>query len=45
MSRQGLRVMFGDGRTHFAMDHGRARRVELAPPDDRGIRQFLRFLD
>jgi len=45
MSRQGLRVMFGDGRTHFAMDHGQARRVKLAPPDDRGIRQFLRFLD
>jgi hypothetical protein len=45
MSRQGSRVMFGNGRAHFAMDRGRARPVELAPPDDQGIRQFLRFLD
>lgn len=45
MSRQGLRVMFGDGRDHYALDRGRVRRVELAPADDSGTRQFVRFID
>jgi hypothetical protein len=45
ISRQGRRVMFGNGREHFAMDNGRARRVELAPPDAAGVRMFQRFLD
>ena len=42
---QGHRVVFGNGREHFAMDGGRARRVELAPPDAAGVRLFRRFLD
>ena len=45
LSRAGRRVMFGDGRRHFAMDRGRARPVELAPPDEKGVRAFVRFLD
>jgi hypothetical protein len=45
ISRQGQRVMFGNSRDHFAMDGGRIRRVELAPPDAAGVRVFLRFLD
>jgi hypothetical protein len=45
ISRQGRRVMFGNGREHFAMDRGRARRAELAPPDEKGVRYFLRFLE
>lgn len=45
MSRQGLRVMVGNGREYYALDHGRARRAELGPPDESGTRPFLRFLD
>jgi hypothetical protein len=39
------RVMFGNGRDHFAIDQGRARRVELTAPDAAGLRLFRRFLD
>jgi len=42
---QGHRVMFGNGREHFALDNGRVRRVELAEPNDEGVRLFRRFLD
>jgi len=45
MSRQGLRVMFGDGRNHHALDRGRVRPIELGPPDKSGTRRFVRFLD
>jgi len=42
---QGYRVMFGNGREHFALDQGRVRRAELAEPDADGVRLFRRFLD
>jgi hypothetical protein len=45
IAQQGIRVMFGNGREHFAMDRGRARRVELSVPDEKGVRTFVRFLD
>ena len=45
IARQGHRVKFGNGREHFAIDKGRRRRVELAEPDAKGVRLFLRFLD
>jgi hypothetical protein len=45
ISSQGIRVMFGNGRDHYAMDRGRARRAELSPPDDKGVRYFVRFLE
>ncbi|HEX4177284.1 MAG TPA: hypothetical protein VHY57_02555 [Rhizomicrobium sp.] len=45
MSDQGLRVMFGSGRDHYALDRGRVRRVELAAPNDAGVRRFVRFLE
>jgi hypothetical protein len=45
IAHQGIRVMFGNGREHFAIDRGRARRVELSPADSKGVRTFVRFLD
>ena len=45
MSRQGLRVMVGNGCEYYAFDRGRARRAELGPLDQSGTRHFLRFLD
>lgn len=45
IAQQGQRVMFGNGREHFVIDQGRARRVELAEPDAEGVRLFRRFLD
>ena len=45
IASQGHRVMFGNGREHFVMDQGRARRVELAEPDAEGVKLFRRFLD
>ena len=42
---RGHRVMFGNGREHFVIDQGRARRVELAGPDAAGLRLFRRFID
>ena len=45
IASRGHRVMFGNGREHFVMDQGRARRVELAEPDAEGVRLFRRFLD
>ncbi len=37
--------MFGNGKTHYAVDRGKIRPVELAPADDKGVRMFVRFLD
>ena len=45
IAKQGHRVMFGNGREHFALDQGRVRRAELAEPDAQGVRLFRRFLD
>jgi hypothetical protein len=45
ISGQGIRVMFGNGRGHYAMQQGHARRAELSAPDSKGIRYFVRFLD
>ena len=45
IAQQGIRVMLGNGREHFAIDRGRARPVELSAPDAKGIRTFVRFLD
>jgi len=45
IAAQGHRVMFGNGREHFVIDQGRARRVELEEPSADGARLFRRFLD
>lgn len=45
IAQRGHRVMFGNGREHFVIDQGRARRVELGEPDGQGVRVFQRFLD
>ena len=42
---RGHRVVFGNGREHFALDKGKARRVELAKPNAKGVRLFRRFPD
>lgn len=44
-STKGMKVMFDNGRDHFAMDGPRARRVALSPPDSHGVRYFRKFLD
>ena len=45
IAERGHRVMFGNGREHFVLDKGKARRVELAEPNGEGVRLFRRFLD
>lgn len=45
VSRTRRTIIFRDGAQHYAVDQGRARRIELSAPDASGARAFVKFLD